>query len=283
MKIRLYEKGHFSLLLYILYTVYFFIISCVNIGDQITGITNSNNEVQGLVQKGPFISGSSITIQELDLSLNSTGTVHMIDTDDNIGSFVIGNQVQSSLVEIIATGFYYNEVTNELSDAAVTLKAVADISSGDIANVNVLTTLQADRLKYLREYDGLSIMDAMQQSKDEIMAVFNISDYVGSGFSEMDISSAGEGNAILLATSLILQGNNAAAGLSGLIADISLDIKEDGTLDNQSIIDGIKSNADAIATLSVTIRNNLIERYDETGGYLNIPEFEQYVNRNSSR
>ncbi len=64
----------------------------------------------GFVQKGPFISGSSITIQELDNKLDPTGISYQTETIDDFGSFSIGSKIKTKYVEIIATGYYFNEV-----------------------------------------------------------------------------------------------------------------------------------------------------------------------------
>ena len=67
------------------------------------------NSVAGLVEKGPFISGSSVSIYELDNNLNGTGKVFETKTD-NEGAFSINTSTSlvSPYVKLSVTGFYFN-------------------------------------------------------------------------------------------------------------------------------------------------------------------------------
>lgn len=68
----------------------------------------------GSVQKGPFTQGTSITIQPLDDSLNPTGKQYQTKTTDDAGTFSVGSEIESRYVEIIATGYYYNEIEGKV-------------------------------------------------------------------------------------------------------------------------------------------------------------------------
>ena len=58
-------------------------ISCENQGDEASTITFS-----GVVQKGPFIQGTPVTIQSLNDDLNPSGLVYLTETKDDFGAFV---------------------------------------------------------------------------------------------------------------------------------------------------------------------------------------------------
>ncbi|MCH8844463.1 MAG: hypothetical protein IID61_16005 [SAR324 cluster bacterium] len=45
--------------------------------------------ISGFTQKGPFINGSSVTIQELDSSLDPTGLTFDTETTNDLGAFEI--------------------------------------------------------------------------------------------------------------------------------------------------------------------------------------------------
>ncbi|MBU2646678.1 SBBP repeat-containing protein [bacterium] len=241
----------------------------------ITTTAEEEYSVNGYVQKGPFVSGSSITIQSLSNTLASTGTSYQTTITDDFGTFSMGKKIKGKYVEIIAAGFYFDEVAGVLSSANYTLRAIADLSSKESVNVNVLTTLEKDRIIYLMTEGGKSFSDAKTQAEKEILSIFNISASNTSSFDGMDISKTGDSNAILLAVSAILQGNNSVAELSELISKINLDIKADGTLDNESYKTEIKTNADSLDLAQV--RSNLISRYSNLGLTVTIPDFENYA------
>ena len=231
--------------------------------------------INGYVQKGPFISGSSITIQELDKNLDPTGNSYQTTTSDDFGAFSLGSHINSKYTEVIATGFYFNEVGGELSAANLTLRTTTDLSTSEDVNINILTTLEQDRIEYLIANEGLAFTEARTQAETEVLSIFNISGDNISTFDQMDISQEGDSNAILLAVSSILQGTNTVAELSELISKINLDMKEDGILDNPTYIDEIKNNS---MNLNLdAVRANLFNRYESLGLTVTIPGFEAYV------
>ena len=78
-----------------------------------------NYSINGAVHKGPFINGSQILIAELKHStLNQTGKTFSTETVNDRGEFEIDNVLlNSDIIEITASGFYYNEVGGFLSTA----------------------------------------------------------------------------------------------------------------------------------------------------------------------
>lgn len=231
--------------------------------------------ITGNIQKGPFISGSSITIQELDDNLDPTGISYQTTTSDDFGTFSLGSHIVSRYVEVIATGFYFDEVAGSLSAANITLRAISDLSISEDVNVNILTTLEKDRIKYLIVNEGLTFTAARTQAEAEVLSIFNISGDNISTFDQMDISQDGNSNAILLAISVVLQGDNTVAELSELTSKINLDIKEDGNLDSSTFIDEIRNNG--INLFMDAVRFNLDNRYESLGLTVTIPRFEDYV------
>lgn len=261
---------------------YFFIsfillCTCSNVSE---GDENNvpNYGVRGTIQKGPFILGSTIVIQELDENFNPTGVVYNTTTVDDFGSFEFSNTISSRFVEIISTGFYYNEVTGELSSSQLTLRSVSDLSLNNEVNVNVLTTLEKARVLYLVRNEGITFFDAKIQAEKEILEIFNISidDSMPHQFFEnMDISEEGSFNAMLLAISCILQGSNSVAELSEFISKIVTDIKSDGFLSSSMGNEEILANS---MTLDLEgIRSNLENRYIDLGVSVSIPNFEAYI------
>lgn len=231
-------------------------------------------KVAGFVQKGPFVQGSEIKIQELDNALVPTGTSYTISTTDDFGSFEISREMTSNFVEVTASGFYFNEVAGSLSTAPINFRVIADLSENKHVNINILTTIERERIKNLLD-SGKTFTEARTQAETEILTYFHIKD-ITVNFQEMDISKDGDANAVLLAVSAILQQGNNEAEMSELISKITQDIKSDGKLDLEAQKKEIKDNSMALDLVSV--RANIENRYESLGlSDLVIPEFEGFV------
>ena len=50
-----------------------------------------NTQISGLVEKGPFVSGSKVTLIELDKDLNPTGKTYETETQNDEGFFELKN------------------------------------------------------------------------------------------------------------------------------------------------------------------------------------------------
>ena len=233
-------------------------------------------DLQGYVQKGPFINGTVITASELTANLTATGRTFTTQISDNKGTFVFKNiQLNTSYLQLMADGFYFDEVRGENSGAQLTLFALADISNLNEINVNVLSHLEKDRVLFLMENREMDLKDAKKQAQREVLEIFGIRKEFMTNSELLDISREGEDNAILLAVSAILQGNGSVAELSELLANVALDIREDGILDNEVLRERIHSNMIKLNTSQ--IRENLEQRYNELNVGAIIPSFERYI------
>lgn len=247
-------------------------VSC-NITEDTVEQPITKESFSGYVQKGPFISGSSVVISELDAGLNQTGRSYFTTVTGNSGSFE-QKQVEliSNYVQLKADGYYFNEVSGKASPGQLTLYALADISKVSSANVNVLTHLEKSRVEYLVQQQGLTFAAAKVQAQQEVLSLFNLELPQDATSESLNLTS----NGILLAVSCILQGQLSTAGMSELMADIISDIKTDGILDEPSLGSQLIDNARLVNTAA--IRQNLESKYAEPGmGNVIIPDFENYV------
>lgn len=237
----------------------------------------SLEKVSGFVQKGPYLNGTSVTIYELSEDLLATGKNFPSQILDNKGTFEIKNiDLSSKYVLLKADGFYFNEVDNASSTAQLTLLALSDLTNKTSLNLNVLSTLEKDRVEYLIT-NGKSFAEAKEQAQSEILDIFEISKANMTESEELDISKPGDDNAILLAVSVILQGYLSVADLSELLANISIDIREDGVLNSQTLGTMLINNARALKLEQ--IRNNIEARYETFGIEVTVSDFEKYVNQ----
>lgn len=239
--------------------------------------TVSSQGVRGNIQKGPFISGSSVIVQELDSQFTSNGTAFNTSTNDDFGGFELTSIITSPFIEIITSGFYFNEVSGGLSEANITLRSLTAISDSTSTNVNLLTTLSRDRIIYLVLEEGLEYNNAKRQAQNEILSIFNIPESNFLNFNQLDITLDGDENAILLAVSSVLQGELSVANLSELVSKLTLDIESDGLLDDNNLKEKLLSNAKKLDLKSV--RTNLNNRYIDLNYNATIPEFEKYAKR----
>ncbi|MBI2416120.1 MAG: hypothetical protein HYV33_05695 [Candidatus Kerfeldbacteria bacterium] len=230
----------------------------------------------GYIQKGPFISGSDITVQELDDQLQPTGQSYQVTTNSDFGDYLLEQDIKATYVEVIAQGFYFDEVQGVLSAAPLSLRSIADVSANQGVNVNVLTTLASPRIRYLVAETGLSFSAAKQQAEQEVLKIFKIETMSVGAFETMSISEAGESNGVLLAVSAIIQGQQSVAQVAELLSKLSLAIQTDGNLaDSDSFMNIITSNATQLN--SYAIRENLKQRFAELGVTASVPAFEQFI------
>ena len=249
--------------------------SCCGGDDNNPDLGDSGSELRGVVQKGPFNIGSTVVVQELNNDLAPSGISFNVSTIDNLGNFSLNSELTSEFIEIICTGFYYNEVTGTNTDTNLTLRTIVRVSDLLEANINILTTLSARRIVQLATQEGLSYGEAKIQAEREVLAIFGIVDNQITDFEKLDISKTGTQHGALLAISALLQSDNSVSQLSELISTIIQDIESDGTLDSESIIEELIENARDLPLLIV--RQNLQERLRELGLDGDIPPFEDPI------
>nr|WP_299384908.1 hypothetical protein [Allomuricauda sp.] len=233
------------------------------------------SNLSGAVQKGPFVNGTSIAINELEEDLSQTGKTFNTQITNSQGSFEINNvELASNFVHLQANGFYFNEILGEQSSAQLTLNAISDISHKTTINVNILSHLEKERVEYLIG-KGSSFKDAKAQAQNEVLDIFGFSSEASQSSELLDISQSGDNNAMLLAASVILNGYRTEGELTELLSNISGDLKEDGELDDSSLGSQL---ANHVGYLDVEeIRNNLETRYEELDIDAEIPNFEKYI------
>lgn len=231
----------------------------------------NNKTITGVSQKGPFINGSSVSVQELDeITLAQTGKTFKGKISNDGGEFTVSNVTLASRYALLeANGFYRNEVTGNKSVAPIILNAVVDLSDRDQVNVNLLTHLEYERVLYLVN-TGMDVLTAKKQVESEIFKAFGIDGEFESS-EDLNILATGDGNAALLAISILLQGDLSEAELSERLANFARDIEEDGEWNDDSTRMKI---ADWVNHQNFEqIRSNI-----ESWNLGTVPEFEKYVN-----
>ena len=242
--------------------------------DTISVTAIKNKSVSGVSQKGPYVTGSVVKLYELDgktyaqTGKSFTGKIASDDGKFSVSSVTLASQY--ALLE--ANGYFRNEVTGKKSSGIVTLNALTDLSAREKVNVNLLTHLEYERALYLVG-TGVNVSAAKKQAETEIFNAFGIQGNFANS-EDLDIFSKGEGNAALLAFSVLMLRDLSEADLTELLTKFAIDIEKDGKWNDEAtkakIADWAQSK-DVAGTLAY-IRSNI-----EKWNLGTVPEFEKFV------
>ena len=236
-----------------------------------------NMTLTGVAQKGPFVE-SIVEYRELNcktLRITSNGYVYKGSVENGVYNLENLNTI-SPCIEISVWGNYLDEHTGKKSNKDIRLHAFVNLEKRSTVNINVFTQLEYDRIMYLVEEKKMPVAEARALAKKEILALFDIKDDVGD-FADLDILKPGDGNAALLAASVLLSAQtnlDKKAYLTYSIDSLGDSYAKTGEWDNEmktKIANWAKS-AKANGQLE-TIRKNV-------AGWKNVeavPEFEKYV------
>ena len=166
----------------------------------------ANLNVAGLAQKGPFAKGSAVSVQGINCrTFELTGESYETTVKSNGGDYEVDDINLSSVCAVFeVSGYYLSEITGAVSSEKLTLRAVTNLKNRDRVNINVLTHLEYERVKYLVTVNKMSLADAKKQAEKEIFAAFNIKGDFEEA-EDLNIFEAGDGNAALLAISVMMQ------------------------------------------------------------------------------
>ena len=217
------------------------------------------DSLKGFTQKGPFVKGATVTLQELeDGRTLKLGTANFsTSTVNDSGHYKIAAiSLASQYALLQVKGYYNNEITGGKSDAELTLNAMVNMLKQKTANINLLTHLEYNRARSLVTLEEKTADYAKKRAWSEILAMFYIDAEGKKYFEDMKLLDADENAAILLGISVLLQGDNTTSELAALLARISSDIESDGTWDEESTKARLADWAESFDR-SVTIRANL--------------------------
>lgn len=232
-------------------------------------------DVAGVAQKGPFVKGSAVTVRGIDCkTLEFTDQVFEGAIKSDKGDFALDSvALDTSCAVVEVTGRYLNEVTGKKTKGELTLRALTDLKDRENVNVNLLTNLAYERMMYLVKEKSKTLAKAKVQAEKEVLAAFDIKDEVDE-FENLNIFESGDGNAALLAVSVIMQGNADETALAKRLDKFAEDVAEDGKWDDDKTKAEIAEWAAAAANGELdSIRKNI-----EGLGYGDsIPAFEKYI------
>lgn len=213
--------------------------------------------------------GSTVVLHEIDGdNLVQTGNTFTGTVASNKGEFNISNiNLDAPYALLEAEGFYWSEVTGKRSASQIKLNALTDLEDRETANINLLTHLAYERTQWLVRNKSMKIGEAKSQAEREIFAAFGITD-ISRGFEDLNIFGDSEGDAALLAISVLMQLNCTEAEFSEQLADFAKDLEEDGFWNSEKLKATLADNA--FEANAPKIRKN-IETWDFAD---TIPAFE---------
>lgn len=236
-----------------------------------SGLTRT---IYGTSQKGPFVEGTKVTLYGMDENLHQTGAHFSTEINNNQGEYSLKKiNLEDRYAWLNANGYYIDEMTGEKSAQAISLNSLVDLQDLDHVNINVLTHLAFDRIRYLVK-QGKPVGKAKRQAEKEVMATFGFSEET-EAFDQLDILGNSKDDAKLLAISLIMLTAKNMGEVTSRLKLMAMDIETDGVLDDTTLMDQIKkdvsmANHDAVYN---AVRQNLINM-----GTTKVADFQKYLN-----
>ena len=231
--------------------------------------------VRGKVEKGPFVSGSTITIQPMDSKLQVLGSMFNTTITDNGGSFSFGSkEFQAPYGEMMATGYFFNEVKGSLSEGTLVLRALVDLSDNSTVNVNILTHLKYSRIKKLIEI-GKSFKEANTQAQNELLKAFGLQNYASKDASLFSIVAGTDESAALIAVSSLLLYNRSEGALTEYLSTLSQEFGSNGVFSDATKTQIKKDRLDLANKLN-EIQENVIKRYSDLGMHIEVKDLTGY-------
>ncbi len=249
-------------------------VSC-STSDSNEVFTPRNFTVTGKVEKGPFVSGSTITIQPMDSKLQVLGSMFNTTITDNLGDFTFGSkEFQAPYAEMMATGYFFNEVKGNLSDGTLVLRALVDLSDNSTVNVNILTHLKYPRIKKLIE-SGKSFKEANTQAQKELLEAFGLQKYASKDASQFSIVSGTDESAALLAVSSLLLYNRSEGELTEYLSTLSQEFGNNGAF-SETTKAKFKKDREELASKLNDVQTNVIRRYSDLGMNIEVKNLMAY-------
>ena len=235
-----------------------------------------NLDVAGVTQKGPFVTGSAVAVHGIDCKTMKISDEHFegaVKSDK--GDFIVEDvSLKSTCAVFEVTGKYRSEISGKETDSKLTLRALTDLENRENVNVNILTNLEYERVVYLVTKKGMLFAGAKKQAEKEVLAAFDI---VGSfeAFENLNIFESGDGNAALLAVSVMMQGGADVDAFVNRMDKFDDSFAEKGVWSDSSTKTAITEWVTAAAadgTLD-SIRKNV----ESWGMTAEVPTFEKFV------
>lgn len=239
--------------------------------------TDSKNNVNGTIEKGPFLTGSKVTLYELDENLNQTGKNFRTETINDKGDFSFSEiELSGRYIELEISGYFYNEIIGRHSNSQINLNAITDLSGEGNVNVNILTHLEFKRVKKLMK-EGSSFPNAKRLAEKELLQIFHITTEFKNP-EKISLTDGDENAAMLLAISSILLYNKSEGEFSEFISKLSNEFAEEGTITSKLLLEEIYYGETGVNALSVM--DNIKKYYQTQETEVVVNNIRKYIDGN---
>ena len=235
------------------------------------------NEVQcnlkGYAQKGQFIKGSQVTAFAVGADMVATGESFPANISDDLGTFAITGKTEAPYLELRAEGYYFNEVTGEVSSSPIYLEAFVK-SNDTAANINLFTTIIRPRVKKLIA-GGATYEKAVEQAQKELLSSKYVTDMGFSGsvnaFDELDITGQSDADGILLALACKVLNQRTASQVTTLVQELASELEEEGKISYMEMVNS------GFEVQPFSVMSNMANYYAEKKlNITTIPPFHKY-------
>lgn len=262
--------------IYLSAAIAFSLSSCSDDNDMENDFEPKTYNVLGKVEKGPFVSGSTITIQPMDGNLQVLGSLYSATIQDDLGNFSFGSKLfEAPYAELTANGYFFNEVEGELSSGTLSLRALVDLSDETTVNVNLLTHLKYQRIQKLI-VEGMKFGEANRQAQKELFTAFGLQKYAEKDASTFSIAGGTDESAALIAISSLLLVDRSEAALTEYLAKLCREFGENGKF-GSSTLQQISKDKKSLSNQLSSVRGNVIERYNELGLKIEVKELGHFI------
>ena len=254
-------------------------LSTISCNDNDGNFLPTTYDIQGKVEKGPFISGSEISIQPMNEKLQILGNMYSTSIIDDLGNFILGNkEFQAPYAEFIANGYFFNEVKGTLSNSTLTLRALVDLRNNTNKNVNIITHLKYARIKNLIS-QGKSFSEANKQAQKELLNEFGLGAYTENDAASFSIITGTDESAALIVISSLLLMDRSEAALTEYLSKLSSDFGKNGKF-SDDIKTQIKADKENLTEHLTKIRENIISRYENLGIDVTVKDLSHFIDWN---
>lgn len=262
--------------IYLFATIAFSLSSCSDKNTMENDFEPKTYNVLGKVEKGPFVSGSTITIQPMDGNLQVLGSLYSATIQDDLGNFSFGSKLfEAPFAELTANGYFFNEVDGELSSGTLNLRALVDLSDETTVNVNLLTHLKYQRIQKLIA-EGMKFREANKQAQKELFTAFGLQKYAEKDASTFSIAEGTDESAALIAISSLLLVNRSEAALTEYLAKLCREFGESGKFGNNTL-QQISEDKKYLSNQLSSVRENIINRYESLGIDIEVKELNRFI------
>jgi len=188
-------------------------------------------DIKGVAELGPFKSGASLKVSSVDASTMAVSASAVSGTvSSDLGTFTAKGNLTSAIASIEVSGKYL-EFTMDGVNETSGIRALVDLRNRKTANVNILTTLEYDRVVSLVG-QGLSFTAAKARAEKEVIAALGLHSDT-TLFEDISLYDLNVSGANLLAISSIVLTERSASDVDALLKAVAADIGADGKWDDE--------------------------------------------------